>query len=167
MKTAVALLCVLALAFTGHAAEPVQSTVNSIGIEFVRVPAGHFIYGRFEPPFPAGGAAASGMTPAQMAAVTRMNDALVVADQAVGTARTALVTASLDGTPRTQLDAKAKTLATRNPHLRSRGRTRLAPPTICRPCECPQVATLCNRRPHPPVRPGPRGGADGANRGHR
>jgi hypothetical protein len=84
---------VLALAFTGHAAELVQSTVNSIGMEFVRIPAGHFIYGRFEPPFPAGGAAASGMTPAQMAAVTKMNDALAVADQAAGTAHVALLTA--------------------------------------------------------------------------
>jgi sulfatase modifying factor 1 len=111
MKTISLLLCALVLAPLGRAAEPAKKTVNSIGMEFTLIPAGSFIYGRFAPPFPAGSPGASGMTAAQAAAVTKLNEAIAPAEQAVGTARTALLSASLNGAARTQLETQAKTLA--------------------------------------------------------
>ncbi len=111
MRSLSAFFCILAIALPGHAAETAKKTTNSIGMEFTLIPAGNFIYGRYLAPFPAGSPAASGMTPAQAAAITKMNDGLVAPEQAAGEARTALLTASLNGAPRAQLEAQAKTLA--------------------------------------------------------
>jgi sulfatase modifying factor 1 len=111
MKTISSLLCLLAVVLPGHAAEPVQKFTNSVGMEFSLIPAGNFVYGRFEPPFPAGGPAASGLNAAQGAAVTRMNESIAAPEQAAAAARTAILNGSLNGASRTQLEALAQTLA--------------------------------------------------------
>ena len=111
MKTTVTLLCALAIALTGRAAEPAKKTVNSIGMEFSLIPAGSFTYGQFLAPFPPGGPAASGMTAAQAAAVAKMNEGLAATEQVAAAARTALLSGSLNGASRAQLETQAKALA--------------------------------------------------------
>ncbi len=110
MKVAFPLIFIAAV-LAGRAAEPAKTMTNSVGMEFSLIPAGSFTYGQYLAPFPAGSAAASGMTAAQQAAVTRMNEELAALEPAVAAARNALIGASLDGTPRAQLTAQAKALA--------------------------------------------------------
>jgi sulfatase modifying factor 1 len=101
----------LAATLSAHAAAP-GPIVNSIGMEFVPIPAGSFTYGRFQPPSPLAPAAPGALGLEQQAAVTAMNDQLAPVEQAATAARAALLGGSLEAIPATALSARAAALGT-------------------------------------------------------
>jgi sulfatase modifying factor 1 len=108
MKTLLAIVATATTAvFVQAAAAPFT---NSIGMEFVSIPAGSFTYGRFQPPSPLAPAGPGALGLEQQAAVAAMNEKLAAAEQAVAGARTALLNGSLRGVPAAELADRAAAL---------------------------------------------------------
>ena len=155
MKPWITLLCFLSVASPGPAAEPL--TTNSVGMEFVLIPSGNFIYGRFAPPFIGGGTGTNSLSAAQQSVIAQMNDRLAAAELAATTTRTALVASAFGEATRSHLDAQIKALSEMELALaQARADAFNAIQQSTNRLSTPQITTLIQQAPA--AGPGARGG---------